>query len=70
MKHNFNSVGEPVQWGAMGLPSTAACSYYKCTRCGQAFEHRYNVTTNIYEAMKEHGIDPEDCPATNEEVKP
>jgi len=67
MKHNFNSSGQAVQWGSMGLPSEAACSYFKCSRCGQAFEHRYHVTPNIYEAMKEQGIDLENCPATEQE---
>jgi len=65
MKHNFNETSN-VQWGELGLPSTAACSYYKCTRCGQGFEHRYNETPSIYEAMKTQGIDIDDCLATEE----
>lgn len=65
MRHNFNSVGNPVQWGDMGLPSTAACSYYKCANCGQGFEHRYHEIPSIYDAMKKQGIDFEDCPGAD-----
>ena len=60
MRHDFKNTGT-LQWGIMGLSSEAACSYYKCKRCGQAFEHRYNVMPSIYEAMKAVGIDFENC---------
>jgi len=60
MRHNFNQT-DTVQWGEKGLPSTAACSYYKCTVCGQGFEHRYNEMPDIYQAMKEQNIDMDGC---------
>jgi len=61
MKHNFNHT-DTVQWGERGLSETAACSYFKCSNCGQGFEHRYNEMPSIYEAMKKQGVDLEDCP--------
>ena len=60
MKHNFYQTST-LQWADKGLQSSAACSYYKCTTCGKGFEHRYNETPNIYEAMKKQNIDMEDC---------
>ena len=60
MRHNFNQTGT-VQWAEKGLPSSAACSYYKCTNCGEGFEHRYNQTPDIYEAMKTQNINMDDC---------
>ena len=60
MKHKFDQTN--LQWGEMGLPSTAACSYYQCTACGRGFEHRYNEMPDIYQAMKEQNIDMDGCP--------
>jgi len=67
MIHNFNNI-KSVQWGEMGLDSTAACSYYKCTICGQGFEHRYNEMPSIYEAMKTQNIDMDGCSGIKREI--
>ena len=57
-EHDFQS-GESLQWGALGLPWESAQTPFVCTKCGQSFVHFYHITPNIFEAMKQVGIDPD-----------
>lgn len=54
-------VGESVQWGAAGLPSTAAATPFWCVICGVRFVHHYNVEPDFQAAMRSAGIDPDSC---------
>lgn len=60
MTHEFVDLGS-IQWGENGLPYESACTKYKCKRCGVIFNHYYHNTPNIYEAMREVGIHPDNC---------
>lgn len=61
-RHEFEKL-HSEQWGRQrgGRPSDAA-SYWHCKRCGVRFTHRYNVQLDIYEAIKDAGIDVDNCP--------
>lgn len=57
--HNWENRGS-LQWGSMGLPSTAARTDYNCKDCGVRFVHQYNITPNIFKAIEEAGV-PDIC---------
>jgi len=60
--HNWQR-GDSLQWGNMGLPSSAAQTKYTCKDCGESFCHHYNITPNIFQAMEDSGIS-DVCPKT------
>lgn len=61
MRHDWKGAGS-VQWSAMGLPQSAAASYYECARCGAEFTHHYNAEPSIYKAMEAEGHTMDSCP--------
>jgi hypothetical protein len=66
MRHEFENVYN-LQWSSQGLPYNSARSDFVCKNCGIKFSHYYHLTPNIYEAMKEVGIDIDGCKETKEE---
>lgn len=54
------------QWAqAEGATPESAITWYKCSRCGEGFAHRYNVQPDYYRAAKEDGFDLDHCAADN-----
>jgi DNA-directed RNA polymerase subunit RPC12/RpoP len=60
--HAFEQSHPSYQWGETrgGRPEDAM-SWYRCTRCGAEFVHRYNVEPNIDAAARRCGIKWDQC---------
>lgn len=61
MRHKFKNCGS-IQWAKLGLPYNSARTDFQCENCGVKFVHMYHIEPNIYQAIKNAGINFEDCP--------
>ena len=60
MKHQFQHTNT-LQWAAAKLPYKDACAHFKCKNCNIVFSHFYHDQPNILKAIKEAGININDC---------
>lgn len=58
-QHKWNSAGA-LQYSDLGLPKSAAQSYYRCEYCQQAVAVHYNSGEGLGEAMAAAGV-PMEC---------
>jgi len=63
---NGTGYGSKHDW-QRGYTSPDRLTRYKCTSCGEKFNHAYDKIPDIFDAMKSTGV-PEHCQVTKEEV--